>query len=64
VRVLVVGNGGREHTLVWKLKQSKKVQEIYCAPGNGGIEELATCVPIQPTDVEGIVQFVKMKKSI
>lgn len=62
MRVLVVGNGGREHTLVWKLKQSKKVQEIYCAPGNGGIEELARCVPIQPTDVEGIVQFAKNEK--
>lgn len=59
MRVLVIGNGGREHALVWKCKQSPKVTEIFCAPGNGGIEEIATCVNINPTDQEELLQFAK-----
>ncbi|PTM57471.1 phosphoribosylamine--glycine ligase [Desmospora activa] len=58
MRVLVVGSGGREHTLVWKLKQSPQVKQLFCAPGNAGIETLATSVPISATDVEGLVRFV------
>ena len=46
MKVLVVGGGGREHTLVWKLKQSSHVDKIYCAPGNGGIAQDAECVPL------------------
>jgi phosphoribosylamine--glycine ligase len=56
-RVLVVGSGGREHTLVWKLSQSRVIAEIYCAPGNGGISQFAECVPIKADDIAGIVDF-------
>ncbi|MDR6225875.1 phosphoribosylamine--glycine ligase [Desmospora profundinema] len=58
MRVLVVGNGGREHALVWKIKQSPQVDELFCAPGNAGIEALATGVPLSATDVDGLVRFV------
>ena len=59
MKVLVVGQGGREHALVWKLAQSPRVSRLYCAPGNAGIAELATCVPIGDTDIEGLVRFAK-----
>jgi phosphoribosylamine---glycine ligase len=62
MRILVIGNGGREHAIVWKLKQSPKVTEIYCAPGNGGIAGLATCVPIAVEDVDGLVAFAQEKQ--
>ncbi|TCS92790.1 phosphoribosylamine--glycine ligase [Hazenella coriacea] len=62
MRILVVGSGGREHAIIWKLSQSKKVSTIFCAPGNGGIRQLATCVPIEATDLEGLVSFAKEKK--
>ncbi|MCX7745673.1 MAG: phosphoribosylamine--glycine ligase [Clostridia bacterium] len=62
MKVLVVGGGGREHTLVWKIAQSPSVEKIYCAPGNGGISTLAECVPIKATDIQGMVQFAKEKK--
>ena len=58
MKVLVVGNGGREHTLVWKIAQSPKVSKIFCAPGNGGTEELAVNVDISTTDYKGILDFV------
>ncbi|MDP8212417.1 MAG: phosphoribosylamine--glycine ligase [Candidatus Zapsychrus exili] len=57
MKVLVVGSGGREHTLVWKIKQSSKVKEVFCAPGNGGIESIAECVDIKADDIEGLAQF-------
>ncbi|MBR6728602.1 MAG: phosphoribosylamine--glycine ligase [Clostridia bacterium] len=59
MKVLVVGGGGREHTIIWKLSQSPMKPELYAAPGNGGIAELATCVDIKATDVEGVVRFAK-----
>lgn len=59
MRVAVVGGGGREHTLVWKLLKSSLVDEIYALPGNGGIEEIAECVDIKANDTEGIVKFAK-----
>lgn len=59
MRILVVGSGGREHALVWKLKQSPRVTEIFCAPGNGGIAELATCVPIAADDADRLAAFAK-----
>ncbi len=57
MKVLVIGSGGREHALVWKIDQSPKVEKIYCAPGNAGIEKLAECVDIAATDVEGLLAF-------
>ena len=62
MNILVVGGGGREHAIIWKIAQSPKVDKIYCAPGNGGISELATCVDIKATDIDGIVNFVKLEK--
>lgn len=62
MRVLVVGGGGREHAIVWKLSQSEKVDKIYCAPGNAGIAETAQCVPIKATDIEGVVKFAEENK--
>ncbi|NLP46739.1 MAG: phosphoribosylamine--glycine ligase [Epulopiscium sp.] len=62
MKVLVVGGGGREHALVWKIVQSNKVTKIYCAPGNGGIEDIAECVDIKPTDIEDLVAFAKEKE--
>ncbi|RDV84831.1 phosphoribosylamine--glycine ligase [Ammonifex thiophilus] len=62
MRVLVVGGGGREHALVWKLAQSPRVERLYCAPGNAGIERLATCVPIKATDLEGLLAFARQEK--
>ena len=59
MKVLVVGGGGREHAICWKLAQSPKVTELYCAPGNAGIAQVAQCVPIKATDVEGMVQWAK-----
>ena len=57
MKVLVVGSGGREHSLVWKIKQSKRVEKIYCAPGNAGIKKLAECVDISATDVKRLADF-------
>ncbi|MEG0256852.1 MAG: phosphoribosylamine--glycine ligase [Christensenella sp.] len=58
-KVLVVGGGGREHAILWKLTQSKQNLELYCAPGNGGIAQIATCVPIKADDVSGVVTWAK-----
>lgn len=58
MKVLVVGSGGREHTIVWKLAQSPRKPTLYCAPGNAGIESLATCVPIKADDVGVLKDFV------
>ncbi len=57
MKVLVVGGGGREHALVWKISQSKNVDKIYCAPGNGGIRQIAECVDIPAENVEGLLEF-------
>ncbi len=57
MKVLVIGSGGREHALVWKLKQSPKVTQLFCAPGNGGIAGLAECVNIKADDIVGLVDF-------
>ena len=59
MKVLVVGGGGREHAICWKLAQSPKVTKLYCAPGNAGIAQVATCVPVKATDVEGMVKWAK-----
>ncbi|MEW6258880.1 MAG: phosphoribosylamine--glycine ligase [Thermodesulfobacteriota bacterium] len=59
MNILVVGGGGREHALVWKLAQSPKVSRIFCAPGNAGIAELATCVPIDAENIDTLLAFAK-----
>ncbi len=62
MKVLVIGSGGREHTLVWKITQSPKVSQIYCAPGNAGISRLAQCVNIDADSIEKLVDFAKKEK--
>ena len=62
MKVLVVGGGGREHAIVQKLKESKEITALYCAPGNGGIARDAVCVPIKATDVEAIADWAAAEK--
>jgi phosphoribosylamine---glycine ligase len=57
MKILVIGSGGREHALVWKLKQSPRVTQVYCAPGNGGISRDATCAPIKITEHAALLEF-------
>lgn len=59
MKVLVIGSGGREHALVWKINQSRKVEKIFCAPGNAGIKKMAECVPISATDVTSLLEFAQ-----
>ena len=59
MKVLVIGGGGREHAICWKLAQSPKVKELYCAPGNAGIAEIARCVDIGVMDFEKMTEFAK-----
>ena len=62
MKILVVGSGGREHAMVWKLAQSPRRPQLFCAPGNAGIEALATCVPITADDVAGLKAFVQNER--
>lgn len=59
MRVLIVGGGGREHALAWKVKNSTRCSQIFCAPGNGGISEVADCVDINATDIPNMVKFAQ-----
>lgn len=59
MKILVIGGGGREHAIIRKLKESPKVEQIYCAPGNGGIAKDAECVAISAMDLDGVVAFAK-----
>jgi phosphoribosylamine---glycine ligase len=59
MKVLVLGNGGREHALVWKLRQSPRVRKLYCAPGNGGIADEAECLPVDLKNLDLIVALGK-----
>lgn len=59
MKVLLVGSGGREHALAWAMAQSENCDELYCAPGNAGIESCADCVDIAADDVDGLVKFAK-----
>jgi len=59
MRVLVVGSGGREHALCWKLRQSPLLEELYCAPGNPGIAEVADLVPIAPDEIQNLTDFAQ-----
>jgi len=62
MKILVVGGGGREHALIWKLSESPKISKIYCAPGNAGIESLAQCVPLELSDLSSLLDFAISKK--
>ena len=62
MKLLVIGGGGREHAVIRKLRENKNVGTIYCAPGNGGIAEIAQCVPIKATEIDKIVAFAKENK--
>ncbi len=59
MKVLVIGGGGREHALAWKLSQSPRVDKVYCAPGNAGIAEVAECLDIKADDIDKLLDFVK-----
>ena len=59
MKILVIGGGGREHAIVWKLAQSRFVEKIYCAPGNAGISQLAECIAIADTDIRNLISFVE-----
>jgi phosphoribosylamine--glycine ligase len=59
MKILVVGGGGREHAIIMKLAESKQVEALYCAPGNGGIAKYAKCFPVKATDIEGMVALAK-----
>jgi len=62
LNILVIGSGGREHTIVWKLSQSSRVNKIYCAPGNAGIASQAECLDIKVEDIDGLFQTARDKK--
>jgi len=62
MRVLVIGSGGREHALVWKIAQSKLVDKLFCAPGNGGISQQAECIDIKADDMPALIEFARKEK--
>ena len=62
MKVLVIGSGGREHSLVWKISQSPKVEKIFCAPGSAAIGELAECVAIGPEQIEKLADFAEKEQ--
>src|SRR5689334_1378022 len=59
MRVLIVGNGAREHALAWKIRQSPLVRDVFCAPGNAGIAELADCVAIESSNIVELADFAQ-----
>jgi phosphoribosylamine---glycine ligase len=63
MKVLIVGNGGREHALAWKVRQSPLVSEVYCAPGNAGIAQIADCVPIDSSSIVEVADFAQTVKA-
>src|SRR4249920_3556569 len=62
MRILVVGSGGREHALCWKLAASPLCDKLYCAPGNAGIADEAECVMVGAEDVDGLIAFARREK--
>ena len=62
MKVLIIGSGGREHALIWKIAQSPKVSQIYCAPGNAGISQLARCVDIDANNIDKLADFAQKEK--
>src|SRR6201987_1268584 len=59
MKILAIGGGGREHALVWKLRESPRMEKIWCAPGNGGIADEATCLPVEAGDAQGLVAMAE-----
>ena len=59
MKILVIGSGGREHALVWKLRESEYMEEIYCAPGNAGIGQEAECLPVDASQPQEILRLAK-----
>lgn len=62
MRVLVIGSGAREHALVYKIAQSKLVDKVFCAPGNGGISQIAECIELKADDIFGLLEFARKEK--
>ena len=62
MKVFLIGGGGREHTLAWKIKQSPRVEQVFCAPGNAGIEQIAQCVKISSDDIDELARFAKKEQ--
>lgn len=62
MKILIIGGGGREHAIAWALAKDARVEKLWCAPGNGGIAQLAECVPIKATDLDAIVAFCSENK--
>ena len=62
MRILVIGSGGREHALAWKIAQSKLCDKLFCAPGNAGIAQIAECINIQVEDIAGLLEFAEKEK--
>src|ERR1039457_827507 len=62
VKILVIGSGGREHALVWRLRQSPEVEKIWCAPGNGGVADDAECISVDVGDVDSLVALAQRLK--
>lgn len=62
MKVLIIGSGGREHALAWKVAQSPKVERLFCAPGNAGMAQLGECADIKPTDIPALLDFAKMNR--
>src|SRR5258708_33734292 len=62
MKVLILGSGGREHALAWAIKRSKRVTEVVCAPGNGGIAQVARCVAVNLRDLDAMVRLAEAEK--
>ena len=62
MKVLIIGSGGREHAIAWKVAQNPQVEKIYCAPGNGGIGQVAECVPIGAMEFDKLAAFAKERE--
>src|ERR1035441_2903198 len=62
MKVLILGSGGREHALAWAVKRSQRVTEVVCAPGNGGISQVARCVPVNLKDVSAMVRLAETEQ--
>ena len=62
MKVLVIGAGGREHAIVWKLSQSRHTEKIFCCPGNAGISDLAECISFDDNNFDSLVDFARYER--